>query len=188
MSSRIDGVYSPRLLSIDPGLDVTGWSCFRKGLWASTPVVALARLEKWGEITTSPRSAFQDRLVAIHEGVKAAVAESEAKEVAVEVPSKAGEYRGAGKARSGGLQNLERAIGVIIMTASLVVGSANVRLIRAPSGQWAKKPFRHQWLRHVAKEAKMALPQGPKGGAMEDVLDSVWNGIQVLRTPPIITN
>lgn len=186
MTSRLDGHYTPRLLSIDPGLDNSGWVLFRKGLWAATPVVAVSRIQEWGQIETTTDGSLQARLVSISESVEFVCRRSDAKEVVVEVPSKAGQYARASRGQMDkGVQNLERAIGVIIVGASKVVGHENVRLIRAPSGPWARKQYRHEWLRSVAREAGWTLPAGPRGGKLEDVWDAIWNGVQVLRTPPI---
>lgn len=186
MTTRIDGVYNPRLVSCDPGLDCSGWACFRKGLWASSPTVGLARLEQHGRIETGPGIPLQERLVFIHVSFKAVLTDTGAKEVVIEVPSKAGQYDRTGKKNATALANLERVIGVLIVAAAEVVGHENVRLIRAPAGQWAKKEHRHEWLRSVGREAGIELPVGPRGGKQEDVWDAIWNGLQVLRTPPVL--
>ena len=173
------------LLSVDPGLDMTGWAAFRKGLRPPSAPVALARLRETGMIKTSSKKALPERLAALHDGVTETIRRVAAAEVAIEVPSKAGEYRRTGKRNAGAMQNLERAIGAMMVAAAECVGPANVRLFPAPAGAWAKKEHRHAWLRSIAKEANVPLPFGPRGGVPADVWDAIYVGVQVLRTPPM---
>lgn len=184
--ARIDGIYTPKLVSFDPGLDLVGWAEFRRGLRAPTPAAALSRLTAYGKLETETTDTLAQRLTDIYDGVRGLLGTAEAFEVAVEVPSKAGEYNRTGKKNAAAMQHLERAIGVIIVAAVATVGAENVRLIPAPSGRWAKKEYRHAWLRSVAKEASVELPVGPRGGIPHDVWDAIWNGIQVIRTPRMV--
>lgn len=181
--ARIDGFYTPPLVAIDPGLDVVAWAEFRKGLRPPTPAVGLARLTAHGTLETDKRQSLAARLAAIHDGLRDVLTDGGVREVAIEVPSKAGQYARTGKKNQGAMQNLERAIGVIIVAAVEAVGEENVRLVHAPAGRWAKKENRHMWLRAVAKEANVPLPLGPRGGIPHDVWDAIWTGLQVIRTP-----
>jgi Holliday junction resolvasome RuvABC endonuclease subunit len=115
--ARIDGIYSPQLIAVDPGLDCIGWAEFRRGLRPPTAAVGLARLMAHGTLETSPRDPLALRLYLIHQGMTQVLGGQGVREIAIEVPSKAGEYVRTGKKNQAAMQNLERAIGVIIVAA-----------------------------------------------------------------------
>lgn len=186
--ARIDGIHVPQLISFDPGLDCTAWATFARGLRAHTALIAVARLRDHGSIETDAKTALGWRLKTIYDFAlqrMIGLRDENPLEVAIEVPSKAGQYRRTGAKNAAAMQNVERVIGVLTVAAVNAVGPENVRLTPAPSGKWAKKEHRHAWLRSIAREAGVELPLGPRGGVPLDVWDAIWNGVQVIRTPRI---
>ena len=169
----------PSVLAIDPGYRTLGWCYLREGVAPPDAPSALHRIADYGRLDLRAE-ALPARLHELRHGVRELIEGWKPGVVAVELPAIAGAYRRHGKRAEASVQLLHYAIGVVIACAAHQRGPENVLTMRA-SG--TPKPKRHVWLASQFRLAKLPLPQGCRGGELPDVLDAVWIGCQVLRTP-----
>lgn len=179
------------LVSFDSGFAIAGWARWREGAHPADAKIALRRFDRGGLITTSPDNPEPQRLAELAEAVEAvlrdtqdalALRKGEWPDVAIEVPS----VPFASRKRAQGVQDLTLGCGAMIAAAARIVGcSSRVIMMPAPAGRWAAKPKKHAWLRAQFDDAGLPWPTGMRGGAMPDLYDAIWLGVQVLRTPPM---
>jgi Holliday junction resolvasome RuvABC endonuclease subunit len=161
------------LLAIDPGLDVTGWALFKtNGHRPATLNDALTRLCDSGQLITAPHETLSFRLAHLSVEVGHLAALRDPGWVAVEMPAYAGAYSG-GRERQVSVGKLYMAIGAILAALD-PRDVVQVPAIRQP------KAVRHELLEAAAREALVALPTGPRGGAREDIWDAIWLGVTAL--------
>lgn len=174
------------VLAIDPGYRTLGWAMLRAGPEQPRDApAALRQIVAHGRVQLVDGS-ISEHLEAIRDTIVFKLNEKPPTIVAVELPAIQGAYSPEhGRARLAGVELLLLATGAIIAAATSVLGHARVVQLRAPRGRWARKPLRHEWLISQFKLAGRAEPTGPKGGYMPDVLDAIWIGVQVLRTPDL---
>lgn len=174
------------VLALDPSLASTGWAFFIGGPRPPDAGAALRRFDRCGMIQTDSDDSLQERLAEIHEAIRHLIHENGPEIVAIEMPATFYSYgRHGGRAAQAHVVEYFMAVGAILASARLHTGPGDVLQVKAPSGRFSKKEYRHEYLEAKAGQVGMDWPVGPRGGKLPDVYDAIWVGVQVLRTPPM---
>lgn len=161
-----------KLLTFDPGFDVTGWATFHLNSLPSTMQEIIAGLTDCGQIATDPKHPIHHRMHVLGMQVRTTVIGTDWDAIAIEMPAYSGDY-GDNRGRRASVNKLYMAVGAIL------AHTAGEEVIPVPA-LTVPKETRHELLSRAAEMAGVELPTGPRGGKHEDAWDAIFLGCQLI--------